>query len=434
MENTAQMVVHRDLDHRFYEYPGLVFYLFLPFFTWIGVQLPPGPEAYLFARAIVAGFGVLSVALVYRLGTGLLGVRGGLAAACFLAVSPLDVETAHLVRPDVILQCFVLMALIAFARVGPALGPDVLSGVALGAATAVKFTGRLLAPSYLVCRWLAPGPRLRRSLLVVFLAGAVLVIFTPYAVVNHRAFLDGVSYQWTYHYRGEGGTREFFRLLLFYLRAIVETLGPVGAALAAAGAFLVRRERRFWPLLLHLTITLLLSSMADRAWQRFLVPSMGVLVLLVAKGLEASRARFAWSGPVLLAAALWPLWSSIGYVRYTLEPGAWDRALDWVESQVVPGSRIVSAFLALGLDCSRVEVIPAPARADAVRLVARHADVLIIEGVASQASAAVGFREVFRAGPTRDDPPIAIYLVPEDLKPRYQPVTLERQWVTASEN
>jgi len=27
VDNVAQMLVHRDLDHRFYEYPGLFLYL-----------------------------------------------------------------------------------------------------------------------------------------------------------------------------------------------------------------------------------------------------------------------------------------------------------------------------------------------------------------------------------------------------------------------
>src|SRR5262249_34556755 len=69
---------------------------------------------------------------------------------------------AHTVRPDVALEAFVLLALLAFRRLGPEPRGDLLAGAAVGAATAIKFTGVLLVPSYLLARGLAPGPRLRR--------------------------------------------------------------------------------------------------------------------------------------------------------------------------------------------------------------------------------------------------------------------------------
>jgi hypothetical protein len=436
VESTAQMVVHGDLDHRFYEYPGLLFYLLLPLLALMGAKVPPGPEAYLVARGLVAAFGVLSVALVYRLGQRLMGERAGLVAALFLAVSPLDVETAHMVRPDVVLQSFVLLAFLAFARVGTSPARDLLSGVALGAASAVKFTGILLAPCYVACRWLAPGPRVRRVALVALVAATVLLLLTPYSVLHYQAFLRGMSYQWSWHYRGEGGTGDFLRLLLFYLRAIVETLGPAGAGLAVAGLVLARTQWRPWlPLVLHLALTLVVSCAADRAWQRFLLPCLGVLVLLVARAMEAVRSALprAWAA-VLAAAALLPLWSSLGYVRYVLEPGAWDRVAAWIDLNLPPGSRIVSALPALGLDRSRFEVVGAPSQPEAARLVARHADVLVVDAEAAQATAAAGFQEAFRAGPTRDDAATVVFLVPAELRPRYQPVQLERGWLSASEN
>ena len=435
VDNVAQMVVNHDLDHRFYQYPGLVFYLLLPLLKLVRAQVPPGPEAYLVARGLVAVFGVMSVGLVYRLGRPLVGVRGALVAALFLAVSPLDVETAHMVRPDVILQCFVLLALLSFARTGPALAPDLLSGVALGAATAVKFTGGLLAPSYLAYRWLAPGPRLRRSVLVALLAAAVLVALTPYSVLHYHAYLAGVRSQWNWHYRGQGDLTAFLAMLLFYLRVIVEALGPLGAGLAVAGLLGIGSQWRAWlPLLVHLATTWLMHSTADRGWERFLVPSMGVLVLLVARGVEAFRSALPRSWPVILGAALVPLGSSLGYLGYTLTPGAWDRAVDWIDANVPPGSRIVNALPALGLDRSRFEVVRAPARLAAARLLALHSDVLILEGNAAREIASGGLQEAFRAGPTRDDPPIAIFLVPPELRPQYQPVPLVRAFLTASEN
>jgi len=88
VQSAAWMVASGDLDHRFYEYPGLPVYLLAPAVLRHG---PPevGPGAYLDARRIVAGFGVLSVLLVYVLGRRLGGEVSGLSAALLLAVSPL---------------------------------------------------------------------------------------------------------------------------------------------------------------------------------------------------------------------------------------------------------------------------------------------------------------------------------------------------------
>jgi len=118
VENAVQMVAARDLDHRYYEYPGLFFYLLYPVLGIGGFAPPATPAAYLAVRGVVAAFGVASVAGVYLLGTRLSGPAAGLVGALLLAASPLDVSTAHEVRPDVVLQFFVLVALLAFRRIG----------------------------------------------------------------------------------------------------------------------------------------------------------------------------------------------------------------------------------------------------------------------------------------------------------------------------
>src|SRR5439155_27353182 len=130
---------------------------------------PPGPSTYLTGRTLVAAFGVAACALVDTLGRKAAGPRAGLLAALLLAVSPVAVETAHMVRPDVVLQAFTIVALLALLRVGSRLGGDALSGLALGLAAAVKFTAAFLVPSYLARRIVVAGPRVRG----VLLAGAV---------------------------------------------------------------------------------------------------------------------------------------------------------------------------------------------------------------------------------------------------------------------
>src|SRR5438132_2640981 len=203
VENVGRMLATRDLDQRFYEYPGLFFYLLAPVLALLHPR-DSGPGAYLAARAVVAAFGVGSVGLTYLLGRRLSGPVAGLAAGLLVAVSPVEVFTAHMVRPDVALEAFVLLAFLAFSRLGPGWRADLLSGLALGAATAVKYTGVLLAPSYVAQRLSAPGFRVSRLALA---AGAALVAFalcSPYTLLHFGEALRGAQTQISHHYAVRG--------------------------------------------------------------------------------------------------------------------------------------------------------------------------------------------------------------------------------------
>ena len=118
MANVVEMVRAGDLDHRFYTYPGLFFYLLAPGIAALGPGRWDGGDPYLVSRGVVAMVGVLNVALVYCAAARPLGRGAGLVAASLLAASPLDVETSHQVRPDVLLEGFGIVALLTFRRLG----------------------------------------------------------------------------------------------------------------------------------------------------------------------------------------------------------------------------------------------------------------------------------------------------------------------------
>src|SRR6185503_13784422 len=106
----------------------------------IGLRLGGEQGAAAAARGLVAAFGVLSVALVHGLARRPAGPAAGLLAAALLAVSPLEVRSAHYVTPDVLVGTAMLAALLVLAR-GQARGresrAEVVAGALLGAATAV---------------------------------------------------------------------------------------------------------------------------------------------------------------------------------------------------------------------------------------------------------------------------------------------------------
>jgi hypothetical protein len=380
VENARVMVLAGDLDHRYYEYPGLFFYLLYPVLRLMPEEALAGPGSYLAARAVVAGFGVLSVALVAVLGRRLLTTEASLAAALLLALSPVDVITAHMVRPDVVLGAFVLLAVLAFRGIGAGWRGDLLSGAAVGAAAAVKFTGLLLAPVYLAARMARPGPHLARLVAASLLALLVAVALTPYALLHHEAYLGGVDVQLGAHYRGGISAPSYLSQVAYYLQAVVSAFGAIGSVLIALGVLSVGRAWRDWlPILVHPALTIAVLATSEIRFQRHLVPATGLLALLAGRGIQVLGRRWGPAAPLAVAlAAASPLSAALDYVRGISQPSNQDRALDWTLAHVPPSARIVTTVEGLGLDESRWEVMRRRELDDLTRLLAGDADAAIV--------------------------------------------------------
>lgn len=379
--NVARMLEAGDLDHRYYEYPGLFFYLLLPVQAFFDPRFPEG-ETFYAARALVAAFGVLGVPLVYALGRRWLEPLGALTAAGLLAVDPVGVQTAHSVRADVVLAAFAMLALMAFARPRRGVASDVLSGAALGAAVAVKFTGALLAVPLVAWRLLEPRTAVRALAVAALVSVAVFFAFTPYALIHAGDFLSGVDTQLTHHYQGAAADRApWTDMALAYAAVWTKQAGVAGALLAAAGLLLSLREWRRWlPLALYPLATVAVMGTSELRFDRHMIPSfcvVGLLAGLAVQRIAASRRGVALALGVGLLAP--PLAASVVWVERIRRPSALDVALDWIESRAEPGARILSYVPELGVDPARYELLrgdpsdPSPRVEDAVDLVVHRA-------------------------------------------------------------
>jgi 4-amino-4-deoxy-L-arabinose transferase-like glycosyltransferase len=436
LDNAALMVRSADLDHRYYQYPGLFFYMLGPL-VWLMPHDPPGPMAYLTARALVAALGVAACWLMDRLGREVAGSRAGLLAALLLAVSPVAVETAHMVRPDVVLQAFTIAALLAFLRVGPGLGGDGLSGLALGLAGAVKFSAVFLVPSYLARRLLVPGPRLRGLLVSGAVALGIFALASPYALLHLGDFVHGVRAQVGYHYQDRGlAPISYPRMVLFYLDVWPKALGLPAVLLCLLGLVPALRNWRVWVpfLLLPATATAVLAT-SDVRHDRFLLPALSVGFVLAGLGADrlAGARRSAFVILAALAAAA-PLLASITYVRGVVAPSTRDRALDAVEAHAPRGSLVLSSVERLGLDPFRVEVFQVDGLGLSRRVQILEADFVVSKDGDDRAALA-GLEEVFEAEPVNpwNGPLITVWRVPASLRPPWQRLHLEPAWLSASE-
>jgi Dolichyl-phosphate-mannose-protein mannosyltransferase/F5/8 type C domain len=379
VEGAASMLRNRDLDPRFYEYPGLFFFLLAgPLALLRTVFHVGGPSSYLVARAVVAAFGVASVGLTYRLCAKVAGAPAGLAAALFLAVSPIEVSTAHMVRPDVVLETVCLAALLVFVGLGSGLRRDVAAGALLGAAVSVKPTGVLLLPALAAHRWAAPGSRWRGLVVAGVAACVVFLLTTPAVFIRPVELMDGLTLQFRYHYREATDTPTLMAGLVFYLRTLVHGFGPLGCALGLAGLWTQRRRLGDLrgALAFGLALLLVLSG-AQTHWVRLLLPAFGVAAVAIGLGC-AGLSRWAprLAAAAALLGALPPLVESVGYARDARRPGTRDRAADWVLDHVAPEGMTLTSMRQIGFD-RRSNVVLVRGVPEQDRLLALAADAII---------------------------------------------------------
>ena len=437
VDNVATMIRSGDLDHRYYQYPGLFFYMLYPL-VFLLPHDPPGPSTYLAARALVAAFGVAACALVDILGRKVAGSRAALLAALLLAVSPVAVETAHMVRPDVVLQAFTILALLALLRVGPRLGGDALSGLAIGLAGAVKFTAVFLVPSYLARRIVVAGPRVRGVLLAGAVALGVFVLASPYAALHAGDFVAGMRAQVGYHYQDRGlAPVSYPRMLLFYLGTWRKALGVPAALLCLVGLIPGLRSGRVWmPFLLLPATAMAVLATSDVKHDRFLLPALSVGFVLAGMGAEylAGPRRRAFVVIAAIATAF-PLLFSLDYARGVASPSTRDRALDAVIANASPGRLVVSSVERLGLDPFRVEVMELGGLGRGQRAQIEEAE-LVVSTDNDDPEAVAGLDKLLQAEPVNpwNGPEITVWRVPASVRPARRRLRLDPRWLSASGN
>lgn len=436
VSNAAHMLARGDLDHGFYQYPGLFYYILAPALLLVKDPLH-NPAAYETARTLVAVFSVITVALTQSLGRRLFGTATGLTAAALVAVSPLEIRTAHEVRPDVLLECATLWAFLVFRRLGASRREDAAAGAAIGAATALKFSGALVVPSYIVQRAIAPGPKLRRIVLAGVVSLVAFAVLSPYTFLRGSASLQGMDDQLSFHFVERPAELGVAGTLRAYGGVLTDALGLPALVLVGLALLVGRRQWRTWlPLLVLPMVTLLVFSTATITQDRFLLPSLGIVAMLSGPVVEAAARRKAALAFLLGAGvAALPLIASIDYVRAIRKPITRDMAADWIEDHY-PGGRVAMTVNAsLGLDPARFEALPLGLLTPKTQLQALQCDLLVV-GPGVESGMLRGFDRLFAAEPqTRySGNRIRVLAVPDAIRPRYESIDLRRAHLSASQD
>lgn len=360
VESAAHMLATRSLDWGWYEYPGLMFYLLVPVEAAAGASDPPGPTGYLAARALIAACGVLAVGLGWLFARRFCGPLGALFAAALLALSPVHVETAHMLRPDVVLECLLLLLFLAILRLDGSARRDLAAGALLGLAVGLKFSGALGLVPLSAAILLGPGSRLRRLALCGTAAAAVFVASSPYLVLAGAASLEGIASQVLYHYQQQPVAAEpYLPKLLAYASVWPKALGWPALVLAAFGLASTRPQwRRLAPFVPLPVLTAMLFATTGYFFNRHLIPSMSIVAVLAGLGLQALALRSRALAPAVGALCLAPpLLATLGYVNAVGRPSTRDRAADWLEAHLQPPARVLAGVPGLQVDPARFELL-----------------------------------------------------------------------------
>ena len=291
--------------HYFANPPALTYLLHVVFAARFGghtgvtreAALHPG-EVYLVARITVAALGVVAVWLLYVLGASLFGRAVGLLAAALEAVAFLPVFYAHLALNDVptlVPLTASLIGSVGIVKRGRA-RDYLLAGVALGLATATKYTAGVvvlpLLAAVLISHRASRADRSRRALpalggLLIAGVSALLafLVANPYALLDFHSFAHELAHESAVAEEAGGKLGSPHELgVLYYLWSFTWGLGFI-PALAALGGLVMAwfRDRRIGWLLTPMVLAyLVFMGTEDRYFGRWLMPLLPLACVLAA--------------------------------------------------------------------------------------------------------------------------------------------------------
>ncbi len=364
-------------------YPLAVYYHFWYAATNAGDFLHPNPGLatgfdadftvyYLVGRLLTIAYGLLTVALTYRLGKAMWSERAGILASTFLIFHPTLVWHTTVVRTDTSAMFFVTLALWYCFRMldQPRQRNFVLAGAAIGLALSSRYLMVSLYGVYLAFFLLAIPTWRRNGQLTQGIAGfvlggvvsiAVFALTTPFFFLDwHTAWEDLLLEARTNHI-GADGKNYWDRAFWYLTNAIPLSIywGQMGAVVVAIGLGIWQRSWRVLVLALFVLMYVATVSVPTLFWKRWMIQLSPVLALLAAYGLGKIATTLAGrtsprleKGIVALLAVLLvaqPAFLSYQLAERNRSTSTRIEAREWMVENLPPSSRIITELYAAPL-------------------------------------------------------------------------------------
>jgi len=311
-------------------------------------------------RVLSASAGTATIALLIAIARRALGADVALAAGAILATNFLHARDAHGVKPDTLLALAVLVALwcmVPLARRATA-ARAALAGLAIGLATAIKYTGLLLAAPAYLASVMGTARRGWRRLVppqaaIVGLSAAVVFLSTsPYLLVDAKS-RESLAFVFSLLPHAAPGAATPFGTAFggFAYHALFSLrygAGLVPALLLPVAVVWAVATRRYLLVLTgaFVAVYYCVVSTSSVTLARWMTPLMPPLALLEGALLATAVRRVAGRPvPVVLAALLLlvtaePLASTIRYDRVAARTDTRVQATRWMAAHLPVGSKV----------------------------------------------------------------------------------------------
>ena len=248
------------------------------------------------ARLFFVACGVLCVWLTYRLGKRLGGARLGLLAAALIAVNSVHVSYSQVIRTDVQMTVFVLLATLASLNIleRGRWRDHALAGVFIGLGVATKWPAALFAMSPLAAAFVCGEGwgRMRNAAIVGAAAAVALLIASPFLLLDYATVIHNLTGEARPAHPGATGGGLLANIGWYLRGPLLGSFGTAGLALVAIGSVFGLSDRRVriavLPGVAALAIVICVQALV---WERWLVPLLPFLALGAAAAICALAGR-----------------------------------------------------------------------------------------------------------------------------------------------
>jgi 4-amino-4-deoxy-L-arabinose transferase-like glycosyltransferase len=369
--HAIQMMKSGDFNPHFFDYPGLYLYVQLllgcaRFLVgasagmWRSLDQFYPDHLFLWARALNAAIGTMTILIVYRAGSRW-GQWSALLAALLMAVWPNHVRESHFALTDVPMTFLTALALLLSlrARESGEVRSFLAAGASVGLAAATKYPGAigLVMPLIAAASTRQPRAAARNAFAATAAAGGAYLLGAPYTVLDMPAFLNSFAVL-----SSTFRPRPFADGARIYTAYLIGGSGWFGGVMAAVGVGwgvvcgLRDRSRgnlAKWALLIVFPLVFFtFFATKNLIFGRYLLPLLPFVCLLtaivvvdvltwVAQWPQPLWIRTAAAAALLVAVLYPPARQGIDWPRHYGAPTTQDIAYRLIRSYIPEGSAVV---------------------------------------------------------------------------------------------
>ncbi len=361
-----------DLNPHYFQYPSFFLYLVgAVVAVWSGIVVLTGGTVeevltaaavdlspfILMARWVSVLAGVGTVAVVYRIGRRFSGPAVGLAAALFLAVSPLHTRDSHFGVTDVTMTLFLSLAVWALlgAYEKGRTRDYAIAGLFAGLAASTKYVGFVMPAVLVVAHALRYAPQIRGLGFVVtarkalnapgpwvFLGAGIgiFVLTSPYALLDWELFTSHFRFQLNHLAGGHQGLDLGVGGVYHLRHTLPKGLGwPIFLAASGGALLALRKEPAKAAILLAFPLLFYASTATSQTlFLRYMIPLLPFVCVLSAYAVHAIPLRLfddrAWvRGLLIVALAVLPAARSVQIDRVLSRTDSRVLATQWLTTE-----------------------------------------------------------------------------------------------------